>query len=352
MTEPVETLFIATPLEVEHVDRIRAAAGDRIRVIHEPDLYPPTRFIADHGGAPGFQRNAEQQARWNQHLAEATILFDMPPGIPAGQGLLDVVPNVKWVQTSSSGIGQALKRLKLIGTDVHITNARGVHVEPLAEFVFAVILKHVKRLEFLAQEQAAHRWERYCGDGLDGTKLVVVGAGKVGSRVGRLGQAFGMHVSAVVHSPSPDRLAELNADTVHGIADLREELEQADFVVLALPHTPDTENLVSAEMIAAMKPGVVLVNIARGQVIDEPAMIAALQSGHIAFAGLDVAMIEPLPKESPLWDMPNVLISPHSASTVTSENRRITDIFCDNIPLYLDGRWSEMTNVFNKERMY
>ena len=81
-------------------------------------------------------------------------------------------------------------------------------------------------------------------------------------------------------------------------------------------------------------------------------MIAALQSGHIAFAGLDVAMIEPLPKESPLWDMPNVLISPHSASTVTSENRRITDIFCDNIPLYLDGRWSEMTNVFNKERMY
>jgi len=352
MTAPAETLFIATPLEAEHVDRIKAAAGDRIRVVYEPDLHPPTRFVADHGGVPGFKRNEEQAARWAKNVAEATILFDMPPGIPAGTGLLDVAPNVKWVQTSSSGIGQALKRLGLVGTSVHVTNAKGVHAEPLAEFVFAAILKHVKRLDFLADEQAAHRWERYCGDGLDGTNLVIVGSGLVGSRVGRLGQAFGMHVASVVNSPSPDRRAELHADSVHGSEDLKGLLASADFVVLCVPHTPDTENLVDASAIAGMKRGVVLVNIARGQVIDEAAMISALQSGQIAFAGLDVATIEPLPTDSPLWDLPNVLISPHSASTVTSENRRITDIFCANIPLYLEGRLAEMKNVFNKERMY
>ena len=347
-----ETLFIVTPLETEHVERIKAAAGDAIPVIHEPDLHPPTRFVADHGGVPGFTRTAEQAARWTQHLQNATILFDMPPGLPAGTGLLDVAPNVKWVQTSSSGIGQALKRLKLIGTDVLVTNAKGVHAEPLAEFVFAAILKHVKRLDFLASEQAAHRWERYCGDGLDGQNLVIVGAGLVGSRVGRIGQAFGMHVAAVVNSPSPDRQAELYADSVHGVADLPELLAKADVLVLCVPHTPDTEQLLDAKAIAGMKPGIVLVNIARGQVMDDAAMIAALRSGHIAFAGLDVATVEPLPPESPLWDMPNVLISPHSASTVTSENRRITDIFCANIPLYLAGRRAEMINVFNKERMY
>lgn len=352
MPELSETLFVTTPLEAEHVERIRAAAGDRIRVVHEPDLYPPTRFVADHGGQPGFARDAEQARRWSQHLAEATILFDMPPGLPAGKGVLDVAPRLKWVQTSSSGIGQALKRLGLVGTSVHVTNARGVHAAPLAEFAFAAILKHVKRLDFLAAEQASHRWERYCGQGLDGTRLVVVGAGLIGSRVGRLGRAFGMEVAAVVNTPSPDRLGELNADSVHGISELASVLSRADFVVLSVPHTPDTENLISAEIIAGLKPGVGLVNIARGQVIDEQAMIAALRSGHIAFAALDVAAIEPLPADSPLWDMDNVLISPHSAGTVSSENARITDIFCANIALYLEGRLSEMQNIFNKERMY
>jgi len=352
MTQPAETLFIATPIEAEHVERMRQVAGDRIKIVYEPDLLPPTRFVADHGGVPGFTRTPEQAERWRRHLAEATILFDMPPGIPQGTGLLDVAPNVKWIQTTSSGIGQALKRLKLVGTPVHVTNAKGVHAEPLAEFVFAALLKHVKQLDFLAREQAAHRWERYCGDGLDGKHLLVVGAGLVGSRVGRLGQAFGMTVTAVVNTPSPERKAELNADAVHGLADLRRLLPEADAVVLSVPHTPQTEQLLDAQAIAAMKPGVLLVNIARGQVVDEPAMIAALQSGQIGFAALDVATVEPLPADSPLWDMPNVLISPHSASTVASENARITEILCQNMPLYLEGKLDQMRNVFNKERMY
>jgi phosphoglycerate dehydrogenase-like enzyme len=110
--------------------------------------------------------------------------------------------------------------------------------------------------------------------------------------------------------------------------------------------------MIDATAFAAMRKGSAFVNIARGQVVDEDALIANLQTGHIGFAALDVATVEPLPAESPLWDMPNVLISPHSASTVASENAKITDIFCHNLAAYLDGRLDEMKNVLNKELMY
>lgn len=185
-----------------------------------------------------------------------------------------------------------------------------------------------------------------------GKSLLVVGAGKVGAQCGRIGQAFGMVVRAVVKTPSPDRAAALNAVSVHSARDLADLLPTTDFIVLCVPHTPDTEQMRNADMVALMKPGIVMVNIARGQIINEAAMIAALHSGHIAFDGLDVAMTEPLPEASPLWDMPNVLISPHSASSVESENDRIVDILIANLPLYLAGRSSEVTNLFNKERMY
>lgn len=347
-----EVLFIASPLEVEHVTRISSVARDSIRVVHEPDLLPPTRYVADHGGVPSFRRDADQTARWNANIAEATILFDFPGGLAAGAKLLSIAPRLKWVQTTSSGVGQMVGRLGLIGTDVHVTTAKGVHAEPLAEFVFAAILNHVKQLTFLREEQGHHRWERYCGEGVAGKSMLIVGAGQVGAQVGKVSKAFGIAVRAVVNRPGPNRAAELNADSVHGVGDLKSLLGGADFVVLCVPHTPDTEQLIDAEAIAAMKPGAILVNIARGQVVDEPALIAALQRGHLAFAALDVAAVEPLPRDSPLWDMPNVLISPHSASTVASENERITNIFCNNLPLYLAGRFGEMTNLLNKERMY
>lgn len=347
-----ETLFVASPLEAEHVARISAAAGDRIRIVYEPDLLPPTRYTADHGGVPGFRRTGEQMARWDANLAEATILFDFPGGLPVGTHLLSATPRLKWVQTTSSGVGQLVARLGLIGSNIHVTTARGVHAQPLAEFVFAAILDHVKQLAFLREEQRLHHWRRYCGEGIAGKSMLIVGAGQVGEQIGKVAKAFGVEVRAIVNRPSPERADELSAHSVHGIGELKSLLKDADFVVLCIPHTPDTEQLIDASVIAAMKPGAILVNIARGQVIDEPALIAALQSGKLAFAALDVAAVEPLPEDSPLWDMPNVLISPHSASTVASENARIIDIFCKNIPPYLAGRFSEMTNLLNKERMY
>jgi phosphoglycerate dehydrogenase-like enzyme len=127
-------------------------------------------------------------------------------------------------------------------------------------------------------------------------------------------------------------------------------LSQADFVVLCVPHTSETTALIGEEELAAMKNGSMLINVARGVIVDQTALISALQSGHLGAAALDVTTPEPLPADSPLWDMPNVLISPHSASTVDAENEKLTNLFCENLRNYLDGK--SLRNVLNKTLLY
>ena len=244
------------------------------------------------------------------------------------------MPKLRWIQTTSAGVGPMIKRLGLADTDILVTTASGIHAKPLAEFAFAVMLNWVKEFPRLREEQVAHRWERYCAGELDGRTLTVIGPGRIGREVGRLGKAFGMHTIAIASHVDDQRAEALGFDEAFDRSGLHDALGRTDFVVISTPHTPDTENLIDAAAIAAMKPGIVLVNLARGIVIDEDAMIDALRTSHIAYAGLDVFRTEPLPTESPLWDLPNVLVAPHSASTAWSENQRITDIFVRNIPLY------------------
>lgn len=346
------TIFITSPLEQGYVDQIRTAANGRADILHDPDLLPPTRYQADHKGIDGFALNIEQQARWRSHLASANILWDFPSGPVEKGGGLALAPNVKWVQTTSSGVGTLVHSLGLADSELIVTTARGVHAVPLAEFVMLCVLAYAKDLLRIQSDQRAHRWERYCCRDVPGGTLLVVGAGQVGAQVGKLARAFGLNVHAVVNRKDPKRAAELNADVIYGPDELHAALAQADYVVLSTPHTPQTDKMIDARAFAAMKRGVVLVNIARGQVVDEAAMIDNLKSGHIGFAGLDVALVEPLPSTSPLWDMPNVLISPHSASTAPIENQKITDIFCHNLRAYLDGRPGDMKNVLDKQRRY
>jgi phosphoglycerate dehydrogenase-like enzyme len=346
------TIFLTSPIEPEHVARIEAAATSAVEVVFEPDLLPSIRYIADHKGVADFTRTPEQEARWHAYLQRATILWDFPAGPVNRGGGLSLAPHVRWVQTTSSGVGPMVRDFGLSESDVIVTTARGVHARPLAEFAMMALLTYAKRYPFLKQEQMAHRWERYCGTSLAGQTLLVVGAGKVGAEVGRLAKAFGMTVLAVVRSPSDARRAELHADEVHGLDSLEQVIPRADAIVVAAPHTPATEGMISRSVIARMKPGVVFINIGRGQLVDEQALIEALQSGRVGLAALDVAQIEPLPADSPLWDLPNVLISPHSASTVASENEAITEIFCRNIPLFLAGQTAAMTNVLDKAQLY
>jgi phosphoglycerate dehydrogenase-like enzyme len=345
------TLFITSPLEPEHVARIRAVDPARLEVVYEPDLYPPLRYVADHKGGP-FTRGAEQTARWRRHLADAEILLDCPPPTAGGPGDIVHATRLQWVQTTSSGVGQLITTLGLDKTDVIVTTARGVHGTPLAEFTFMALLAYFRKLKFLEAEQRAHRWVRYCDEEVAGRTLLTIGAGDLARAVAQVARGLDMRVIAVTRSPQKPRPHAALFDEILGVPALHQALARADAVVMTLPDTAETKNLLDRAAIAAMRHGCAFVNTGRGQCVDENAMIEALRSGRIGYAALDVAAIEPLPDKSPLWDMPNVLICPHSASTVTTENAKITDIFCENIRLFLDGRTGEMRNVLDKQLLY
>lgn len=343
-------VMIASPLEREYAERIAAVDPVRVEVIYRPDLLPPTTYQGDHTGPKGWTRTSERDDEWRHLLRRAEVLWDF--ALEQGVNPFDLSPHLRWVQTTSAGVGQMVHRLGVAESDLIVTTASGVHPQALTEFVFGVLLFHEKRFADLQTWQRAKTWERYCGGELAGKTIAIVGPGRIGREIARIAKTFSMTVHAMARTYDPNRASELGADKVFAREHLHELLGDADFVVLCTPHTPDTEGLIGEAEIAAMKPGVVLVNIARGVVIDEDAMIAALKSGQIAFAGLDVFRTEPLPSDSPLWELPNVLINPHSASTAPSENGRITEIFCRNLRLYIDGRYDEMSPLLDKQRMY
>jgi phosphoglycerate dehydrogenase-like enzyme len=345
-------LFITSPLEEEHVERLRHVRPEHVEVVYHADLMPPTRYVADHNGPPDFTRSPAQLERWRAELARADALLDFPSAASLDRPFLDAAPNVKWVQTTSAGVGQAVVRMGRVDTDLLVTTASGVHARPLAEFVFMALLTHVKLLPRLQRDQQRHVWERFCSDELDGKTMALIGPGRIGQQIAAIGRCFGMRVLATGRSGGPERAAQLGVDRYYARDDMHEMLGQADVVVLSCPHTPETDRLIDEAAFAAMRPGVLFVNVARGQVVVEPALLAALRSGKIAFAALDVFEREPLAPDSPFWDLPNVLINPHSASTAYSENRKITDICSHNLACYVDGRLGEMRNVLDKQRMY
>jgi phosphoglycerate dehydrogenase-like enzyme len=338
------TILIASPLESQHVERIAATAPGRTEVIYEPDLLPVPRYVADHKGILR-DLGPEQRARWLGHLRAADILFDFdwlaPEALPAN------APNLRWVQATSAGIGEKMRATRLIDSDILFTTAAGVHASSLAEFTTLGLLYFYRDVPRLQRMQQAHHWERYTNMELAGRRALVVGLGAVGSMIAKRLAALGLEVwgaRRTLAAPVPEGVGK-----VLPLAGLGAVLGQIDALVLACPLTPETAGLIGAAELAALPEGALLINVARGKVVDEPALIEALRS-HLGGAALDVATVEPLPQDSPLWDLPNVLISPHSASTVDAENARIVDIFVDNLGRYLGGL--ALINRFDPARGY
>jgi phosphoglycerate dehydrogenase-like enzyme len=221
---------------------------------------------------------------------------------------------------------------------VRVASAAGVNAQAVAEHSMAMILALSRRLPEARDNQHARHWRGMIGEiarrefELAGKTLLVVGMGRIGSRLVRLAKAFDMRVIATKRDPSTG--AE-GADAVAGTDRLHEVLGEADIVALTCPLTPQTQNLIDAAALAAMKPGAHLVNVARGRVVDDPALIRALQEGRLAAAALDVTCEEPLPASSPLWTMPNVLITPHTAGETQAYEDNVIDILLEN----LDRLW-------------
>ena len=340
-------ILITSPLAPADVERIRQVAPDRLEVIYEPDLLPRTRYVADHVGRP-FTRTPEQERRWIAALASADIFWDLP----RRPGDLAVSKRLKWIQTTSTGVGQMVQALGLDKSDIVVTTARGVHAGPLAEFAFMALLIHWRGLAHLQAEQQQRHWTRYCGEEVAGRRIAIIGAGDLARGIAQRARAFELHVTAIGRTAGKERSHDGLFDEIKSREGLHAALAQADATIVTVPHTTETERMIDGAAFAAMKKSSAFINIARGQVVDEPALVEALRCGHLGFAALDVATVEPLPQDSPLWTLPNVLISPHSASTVASENTKITEIFCQNLRCWLDGRFDAMRNVFDKRVLY
>lgn len=340
-------LLICSPLESIHVERIRAAS-DRVRVHHHPELLPVPRHEADHIGVPR-QLDTAEEARWNSLLERAEILFDFD--YHRMNAFRERARNVRWIQASSAGVGRFLRRHGLDAPGgPRITTAAGVHARPLAEFVMWAMLGFAKNYPLARRQQRERVWSRFHNDDLEGKTLAIVGLGAIGREVARLAEGLGLHITGTKRSIEGLEAGELGVDKLYPIGDLHALLAEADYVCLVAPQTPETEGMMDAAAFGAMKEGAVLINIGRGALVDEDALIAALDDGPLAGAVLDVARREPLPPDNPLWERDDVIIFPHSASTSKHENRRLTDLFVDNLQRYLDGQ--PLRNEFVSERMY
>lgn len=344
-------VMITSPLEAEFAEQIAAAFPDEIELIYRPELMPKPRYGADHGD-PAWRLHGDDLAEWHRLLGRAEVLLDFPAreDIPFSQRC----SHVRWVQTTSAGVGPLVRDLGLQDSEVLVTTASGLHAQPLAEFAFASLLFHSKELGRLQEEQRQHQWHRFCGEELAGKTLAIIGPGRIGREVARLGAAFRMRVVALgsmTSSPGSRRIST-DIDRYYERGDLHDMLAEADCLVLCAPHTPETEGIIDTAALASLKRGAVFVNIGRGALVDEAALLEALRDGRVGFAALDVFQKEPLSPESPFWDLPNVLINPHSASTVSSENAKLTERFIDNLRHYLARELDRLAPVLDKKRLY
>jgi len=238
---------------------------------------------------------------------------------------------LRWMHTYSAGVDHWVFQ-KMLEKGVRLSSSSGASAVPIAHTVMLYVLALSRDLPGWIDAQARHAWEPRSVDDVSGRVLAVVGLGPIGLEVARLGQAFGMRVIGLRRTPGGDEPCE-----TWPLSRLDELLPLADYLVLALPLTPATRHLIDARALARLRPSARLINVGRGELIEETALARCLAEGRIAGAGLDVFEVEPLPAESSLWDQRNVVITPHSAGTNPGNDDRATAIFIDNLWRYVRG---------------
>lgn len=245
-------------------------------------------------------------------------------------------PNLKWVHVFNAGVDNPVFKA-LIDRGVRLTTSSGSTAKPIAQTAIGGMLMLARRFPQWAESQRRHAWEPIRADfppDLDTQTLVVLGVGAIGNEIARLAQAIGLRVIGVRRSPlrSDDHVDEMVSP-----AQLHNVLPEASWLALACPLTAETRGIIGAAELALMPRGAHLINIARGEVVDEPAMIGALRSGQLGGAYLDVVSVEPLPAESPLWDLPNVIISPHNSAIAAGNEGRTVHYFLANLVSWAKG---------------
>jgi phosphoglycerate dehydrogenase-like enzyme len=253
---------------------------------------------------------------------------------------------LRWVHSGSAGIERVLFP-ELVASDVVLTNSRYVFDEALAEYAIALMLALSKDLITTSRYQGEHRWVPRETAKLSGKAAVMVGVGPIARRTAQIAKALGMSVRGIGRTA---RTGDADFGDIASPDELQTMFAEADYVVMVLPSTPQTEGMVDAAAVAALKPTARLINVGRGSTLDQDALCDALRAGRLAGAAVDVMLPEPLAEDSPLWDVPNLLISPHMAGDHTGWQRDIAELFLRNLERFLRGE--PLLNVVDKTLGY
>jgi phosphoglycerate dehydrogenase-like enzyme len=278
----------------------------------------------------------------------------------------DQAPRLRWIQFHSAGLDHVLTSPIVSKPEVKVTTASGTMASQVAEYILTMLLglgHHLPELISLQRraEWPRDRWERFSPRELRGSTVGIVGYGSIGRQLARLLQPFGAEVLATKqdamhpedHGYIPDGMGDPQGELVHRLYPaeaLRSMIKLSDFVVVCVPLTPGTRNLIGPPELAAFKPGAYLVDVSRGGVVDQTALLAALKERRLAGAALDVFPEEPLPEDSPLWKAPNLVVTPHISGISTQFDERILQLFMENLRRYIAGQ--SLINIFDPERGY
>jgi len=331
LTEKLNVLA-TIKMNAEAKSRIEGVSP-RIRLIDASDL-----ARAEQEG------DASAQEKLTALLAEADVIY----GLRLPKDVVARSPKLKWIQVMAAGVDRYLTD-EVKNSPVVVTSVSGIHATPIGEFVLGLMLMFAKQSYLCFQLKQQRKWKPFSPGMLRGHTVGVIGLGSIGREVARLSKALGMRVLAVRRSVKSAKRTR-NVDVLFGPEGMPELLAESDYVVLALPLTSATRQIIGEKELRGMKPTACLINIARGNVVDEKALIRALKEGWIAGVGLDVFAQEPLPFESPLWDLLNVIMSPHVAGGMEDYVDRTNDVFCHNLERYLNGQ--KLINVVNKKLGY
>jgi len=284
--------------------------------------------------------NAEELAAI---LPEADVLVVYDFGTTLVRDFWHLAGRVRWIHTASAGV-DAVLFAETAAADVVVTNSRGVFDDAIAEYVLALVLLFAKDLHTTLALQRAHTWRHRESEMVAGSRMLVVGAGSIGRAIARLAGQAGMCVEGIART---ERTDDPDFGHVRPPSELHARLAQADVVVIAAPLTDDTRGMIGAGELAAMGAGARLINVGRGAIVDQAALVDALRSGRLGGAALDVFDDEPLPPGHPLWDLPNVVVSPHMSGDYAGWLDALGELFVENLRRWQHG--NQLLNVVDKQ---
>jgi D-2-hydroxyacid dehydrogenase (NADP+) len=313
-------------------------------LIYEPDSEADARIYGEGAARALPARQIFTASKRSEALArapEATVLIAKAQHVSAE--LVAAMPRIEWIQALTTGVDPLLA-LKL-PPSVIVTSARGIHGPQMAELTVLLMMALSRDFPRILGNQREKRWQRWGQRLLAGKTLVIVGVGAIGEALAARCKPLGLKVVGITSRRSVDHFDELRPR-----AQLREAVAGADFLVLLIPYSPETHHIIDAAVLAAMKPTAYLINVARGGVVDEAALIDALRTRRIAGAGLDVFAQEPLPESSPLWDLDNVIITPHIGGMSDIYAEQILPLLLHNLRAFAAGDRAAMLNLVTLAR--